>query len=160
MKFLFRKAQQIVLLLSAVMISQFMAHHSHADIIVIGHANLTAKNLSKEDIRLIFLNKSDKLSRQKSAELVLLELDSEAAKVFFKQIMRMTPSKFKAYWATQIFTGKGQSPTYIDNPQEIIDYVASTPYAVGLVDIGNNNIDKETQQIFLDGVRTLYALGN
>lgn len=160
MKFIFRKTLQTALCSSAIVVSQFMVHLSHADIMVISHANVTTKNLSKDDIRLIFLNKSDKLSNKKSSDLVLLELDSKAARVFFKQVMRMTPSKFKAHWATQIFTGKGQSPIYIDNPQEIIDYVASTPYAVGLVDVGKNNIGQETQQIFLDGVRTLYTLKN
>ncbi|WP_054114237.1 hypothetical protein [Marinagarivorans algicola] len=153
MKPLFRKV-----LTSLVFASSFIGSLSHADIVIIGHANITAQNLTESDIRSIFLDKSDKLSSKKRAELVLLELDSKAAKVFFKDVMRMTPSKFKSHWSKQIFTGKGKAPTYIANPQELIDYVASTPYAVGLVDTGNDSIDGGTQQILLDGVRTLYTV--
>lgn len=153
MKPLIRKA-----LTGLIIASSFAVSLAHADIVVISHANVTAQNLQTADIRSIFLNKSDKLSNKKSSELVLLELDSKAAKVFFKKVMRMTPSKFKSYWATQIFTGKGNAPKYIESPQALIDYVASTPYAIGLVDTGRSSIDGETQQILLDGVRTLYTL--
>ncbi|WP_053981993.1 hypothetical protein [Marinagarivorans algicola] len=153
MKPLFRKA-----LTGLIFASSFAVSLCYADIVVIGHPSVTAQNLTSDDIREIFLDKSAKLSKKKKSELVLLELDSKAATIFFKDVMRMTPSKFKSHWSKQIFTGKGKAPTYIANPQELIDYVASTPYAVGLVDTGNDSIDGGTQQILLDGVRTLYTV--
>ena len=106
---------------------------SKADIAVIAHPSIKSAQLSAKEVRALFLNKKNILGLTQTPIITVLDLNSDTSQHFFKSVMRMTPSKFRSYWSTQIFTGKGVQPTYFDNANELILSVASTPNAVGFV---------------------------
>ena len=119
-----------------------------ADIAVIAHPSVNSAQLNAKEVRDIFLNRSNVLKLSQDPVITVFDLNSDTSKYFFKNVMRMTPSKFRAHWSTQIFTGKGVQPTYINNADELILSVANTPNAVGFVD------DAEA----LAGVKVLFTI--
>ena len=130
MKNIFRSA----LIGGVLSVGSLFATTSIADIAVIAHPSIKSAPLSAKEVRTLFLNKKNILGLTQAPIITVFDLNSDTSQHFFKRVMRMTPGKFRSYWSTQIFTGKGVQPTYFDNADELILSVATTPNAIGFVD--------------------------
>lgn len=56
-------------------------------------------------------------------------------KKFRKKVLKKNPSKYKLYWSSRIFTGKGVPPKSVANTKkEMIEYIAQHPGTIGYID--------------------------
>lgn len=53
---------------------------------------------------------------------------------FYLKLSGKTRNQTKAYWAKMVFTGAGQSPKELDNPQDLIDLVTNNPNLIAYTD--------------------------
>ena len=105
---------------------------SLANVAVIVHPSNGAA-LSQDDLNKIYMGRSKSFADGKAAEAVNLA-DSVAARADFDQkALGRSSSQMKAYWSKLVFTGKGTPPKELGSEQEVLDYVANTPGAIGYV---------------------------
>lgn len=119
-----------------------------AEIMVVGHMDLPTARLEQKEVRALFLNKATKDLNPRRMLLISPSLESSAGEYFLKNILRMTPSKFKSYWASQTFSGKGSEPTYSDSLDEVLGIISENVNAIAVIDTLNAP----------EGVKLLFSL--
>ncbi|MCK7493334.1 MAG: hypothetical protein MZW92_19435 [Comamonadaceae bacterium] len=52
---------------------------------------------------------------------------------FLAQILRIDDDRYRAYWTVRRHVGKGAPPRELATPAEVVDFVQSTPGAIGYI---------------------------
>jgi ABC-type phosphate transport system substrate-binding protein len=99
---------------------------------VIGHQAISQDNLSPNDVEQIFLGRKTRWSDNQDIHFVVMK-GGDVHEKFVKSYLSKTPSQFQAFWKMRIFTGQGRAPLSFDKPEDILDYVSSTPGAIGYI---------------------------
>jgi ABC-type phosphate transport system substrate-binding protein len=108
--------------------------------VIIANKDVPASDLTSGDVKQIFLG--SKTTWENGEKIVFVVQDrTEAGKYFLKTYVKKSASQYDNYWKKQVFTGKGKAPMSFSSDQELVEYVARTPGAVGYVsstaDTGN-----------------------
>lgn len=103
-----------------------------AGVTVIANPSVLTDSISKNDLKEIFLGKQVKWPDNSRIKFVLSG-DYDIHITFLKQYVGRSPTQFEMYWRNQVFTGQGQTPVKLRSDRDIINFVASTPGAVGYV---------------------------
>lgn len=104
-------------------------------VIVSSKSNITS--ISKKQISNIFLSKTKKLPNGEKA--FPIELNNNLyIKEFYKRVSKKNPKKLKKYWATVIFTGKGQPPKKMNNIKSILNRVKNNMNAISYIPISTH----------------------
>ncbi len=71
-----------------------------------------------------------------SAASPINQKEGAATEEFRTKILKKNAAQFKAYWAQQLFTGGGKSPSELEGDDAVLKYVAETPGGIGYVEAG------------------------
>ena len=116
---------------------------SYADALIITNKSVSDPNITKDDIKKIFLGKKIKWKDKTKVHFVLSK-DKDLHEAFLKTYIKRNPKQFKAYWKNMVFTGKGKTPKSFDTTEELIEYVANTEGAIGYIDSGTTAVNVNT----------------
>lgn len=111
----------------SMLLAQAIFANSSLAIIVSKDSDI--QKISKKDISKIFLSKTKNLPNGQKAITVELN-DNKYKKIFYKQVSGKSLKRLKKYWATMIFTGKGQPPKKMSNSAELIEFVKNNVNAI------------------------------
>lgn len=100
------------------------------ELIVVANKNVKDVQLSKDDIKAIFLGKKTEWSDSSKISFVVLK-NKQDEEDFMKNYVGKSFDQFNNYWKQQVFTGNGQMPKAFDNVKDLVDYVSKTDGAVG-----------------------------
>lgn len=90
---------------------------------------------SKLEVARIFLGKKKMLGGKKLKPVDYSNEDLAIVKKFRKKVLKKNSSKYKLYWSSRIFTGKGVPPKSVAKTQkEMRQYIAEHPGTIGFVD--------------------------
>ncbi len=101
-------------------------------IAVIAHPS-TKANISKEDLMRLYMGKTKSLSDGSTVTPLYLREGLPVRSEFDSKVLNRKPAQVKAYWAQQIFTGRGTPPAERADEAAMIKSVASTPGTIGFV---------------------------
>lgn len=101
-----------------------------ADLIVVANKNVKDVQLTKDDIKAIFLGKKTEWSDSSKISFVVLK-NKQDEEDFMKNYVGKSFDQFNNYWKQQVFTGNGQMPKTFENVKDLVDYVSKTDGAVG-----------------------------
>lgn len=102
---------------------------------VIVNNGVPIDSVSKNDLKNIYLGKKSRWDCDEKIEAVTLSC-GDTHSCFLNDIVQKTPAQFGIYWKRVIFTGKGVPFHKVDSEEEMVDYVQSTPGAVGYISDG------------------------
>lgn len=105
---------------------------ANSNLAVIVSKDSAIEEISKKDISKIFLSKTKNLPNGQKAITVELN-DNKYQKIFYKYVSGKSLKRLKKYWATMIFTGKGQPPRKMTNSAEIIEFVKNNVNAIAYI---------------------------
>ena len=116
-----------------------------AESLVIVTARDNVEELSTHDVARIFLGKVT--SYPSGAEVVPLNMDPEDQNYaeFARIVLKKTTSQLKAYWAKQVFTGKGRPPRSLGSSAKLRELVASHKRYLSYLD--RNDIDNSVRWV-------------
>jgi ABC-type phosphate transport system substrate-binding protein len=117
-----------------------------ADFIVIAHPGVPDGSLSREDVRAVFLGDKTTWSDGKPIKIVVLE-EGASHKAFLREVLGKTPAQFDTYWKKMVFTGKAAIPKTCGDTQELLDFVARQPGAIGYAGFGATGGSVKTIQV-------------
>ncbi len=108
------------------------------DYVVIVNKSNNVASLSKSQVSRIFLKKVFTWKDGSSIKPIDLPPDSQARKAFTQKVHGRNIYSIKNYWQQMIFAGRQIPPLEKKTEQEIIDYVSSTPEAIGYISLKTN----------------------
>lgn len=116
----------IVIFLSLSMIGSAFA----GNIVVIGNSNLS--KVDAETISKIFTGKVIEVG---GVNVVAVNvIPGSLRNQFLQAFLKQTDEKYVAYWTVRRYVGKGAPPRELKDVQDVINFVQSTPGAIGYID--------------------------
>jgi len=105
-----------------------------AEVIVIGHESWgTTDVFDKNMMSRIYTGRIVQVAGM-SVQPVNMKTGDVTRAVFIKDILRQSDDDYVAYWIVRRAIGKGAPPVEMNTVQEMIDFVRSTPGAIGYID--------------------------
>lgn len=101
---------------------------------LIANPSISVKTLSINEARALFYMRSREWPDGVPVTIFVLEDDNPVHRQFSKQQLRLFPYRLRRVWDRHLFSGTGRVPEVVGNSREMIDWVASTPGAIGYVD--------------------------
>ncbi len=117
-----------------------------ADVLVITNKAVSEKGLSKEDLKGVFLGKKKKWKDKSKIHFVTLK-DPDVHQTFLKAYVKKSEKQYANYWRKMVFTGKGKIPKSFETTEELMEYVANTPGAIGYIDKNTTAVNVKTIDI-------------
>lgn len=111
--------------------------YAAAETVVIANPADNISELSKGELKSIFLGKKDKLPNGVVTLPVNQPEGTDIHGEFITKVLRKSPEKLKAYWASRIFSGKGQPPKEHADDVAIRTFVSQTSGGLGYIDASN-----------------------
>ena len=119
-----------------------------AGVVVIGNESLGGtKLLDRNILGRIYTGRAVQVAGT-SVQPVNMKIGDATRAVFLKETLKQSDDDYVAYWIVRRAIGRGAPPPEMNSAQEMIDFVGSTPGAIGYID---------TLQ-FRSGVRLLLVL--
>jgi ABC-type phosphate transport system substrate-binding protein len=109
---------------------------ARGNIVIIANNKLPLAELSKKEIRNIFLGKYVHWKSGERVEFAILEKSGDTADihaVFTRDYLNKSPKQYLYYWKKMMFTGKGTPPKSFEKESGLLDYVGSTKGAIGYI---------------------------
>lgn len=135
-----RFSGQIVSLLLALL---FPVIAMAADFTVIANKGVPVNNLTKDELKAIYLGKKSKWDDGSPIKFYLIR-SPKSQKSFLEAHVGKTSDQYESYWLQNVFTGKGAMPEMFENSEEMIQAVKKTGGSIGFVsgEVNDVNIKK------------------
>ena len=119
------------ILLVALCLLLLGARAKPVDLVVIAHAGLGIERMDAQDLRRLYLGQEVHVG---DAALVPAILRKEPmSEAFARHYLDRTASQLTTYWRRQLYSGKGLPPKAFDRQRDIVEFVRTTPGAIGFV---------------------------
>jgi ABC-type phosphate transport system substrate-binding protein len=119
---------------------------SAQEVAVIVNSGVKATTASTDDIRAVFTG--DKSSLGDGSKVTPVTLKGGAVNdAFLKTYVGKSDAAFRTGWRSLVFSGQGSMPKTVDSDAAMVEYVASTPGAIGYVAKGAANDKVKTLTI-------------
>ncbi|AGA35202.1 hypothetical protein TVNIR_3572 [Thioalkalivibrio nitratireducens DSM 14787] len=119
------------ILAGVILVLLMPAASASDDVLVVGHADLSAETLAAHSVRAIFAMRQRSWPDGQAARVFVLPDDHPVHVQFTKVVLGAFPHQLRLAWDRQIFSGSGQAPQRVNSETEMVERVASTPGAVG-----------------------------
>lgn len=104
--------------------------HAQAGVVVIGHAKLG--KLDAKTMQKVYTGKMVEVNGVRVTPVNLPPCPLRDR--FLQDILDSNDEKYTAYWTVRRYIGKGIPPMEIDKPEDVIEFVQTTPGAIGYID--------------------------
>jgi ABC-type phosphate transport system substrate-binding protein len=101
--------------------------------VVVNKENKIA-SLTTDDLTRVFLGKKTLWDTGTRIVPVMPEEESPAGELFLSGTLKKSVSQFRAYWKRLLFSGGGAVPKVFRNHDQLLDFVARQPGAIGIVE--------------------------
>ena len=102
------------------------------EVMVIANPSVPAENLDPTEIQNMFLGKTVQWKNNDMVTIVVSE-KAEVHEMFLQKYIKRTNNQFNNVWRQNLFTGTGKQPVKVNSVEELIQYVAKTPGAIGYI---------------------------
>lgn len=123
----------IPLLIALVACASLSVTDVVAEDTVILHGSSSVAFLSENDLRDYYLGRKTNWPDGSKVVVVVLK-DGPSHDSLMKKLGK-SGSQFTTGWKKLVFTGKGAMPEQVSNEDDLVDFVAKTPGAIGYVDV-------------------------
>jgi hypothetical protein len=120
------------LVLRAARVCELRSAANAQDVVLVANQGVRISEIRATDLRALFMGTKTRFSDGSHAVPVTLK-GGPAHEVFLKNHLDESPADFQAQWRKAVFTGQGVMPRAFDSEAALIEYVATTPGAVGYV---------------------------
>ena len=114
----------------------FAALSAQAEFVVIVNPKNPAASMSAEQVSQVFLGRSTSFPGGGTAMPVDQKEGAALRDEFYTKVADKNPGQVKAFWAKQMFSGKGQPPKELASSAEVKKAVAADPNAIGYIEKG------------------------
>jgi ABC-type phosphate transport system substrate-binding protein len=121
-------------LIQPLVLALFFACDALAGVSVIVHPSQSIDELTRAQAVNVFLGKIKTLP----SGTLIIPIDQERMSPerleFYEKLANKNQNQLNAYWARQVFTGKGQPPSQLKNNREVKLLISNNPGMIGYID--------------------------
>lgn len=114
----------------------FAAVSAQAELVVIVNPKNPAASMSADQVAQVFLGRSTSFPAGGTAAPVDQKEGTALRDEFYTKVADKNPGQVKAFWAKQMFSGKGQPPKELASSADVKKAVAADPSAIGYIEKG------------------------
>lgn len=114
----------------------FAALSAQAEFVVIVNPKNPAASMSADQVSQLFLGRASSFPGGGAATPVDQKEGSALRDEFYAKVADKNPGQVKAFWAKQMFSGKGQPPREVASSADVKKAVAADPGAIGYIEKG------------------------
>ncbi len=100
------------------------------ELLIIGNPDVPAPQLDAKGLQRIYMGKQTRWLNDEAIVPVMLR-EGPLHDTFVEDYLDRSVHRFVTYWRQMVFTGKGLPPRSFNSEDELIDFVAVTPGALG-----------------------------
>lgn len=119
----------LCLIFLTIMTSVFSSEDFH----VVVNKNFTTGNITKDQLKDIYLGDKIYWSDRTKINTTLINHDSEFTNTFIEEVVKKTPDQFNRYWRRKLFSGRGLPPIKFNSTEDLISFVESNEGSIGVV---------------------------
>ena len=119
-------------LLSPLLLAASSATAQKTTMVIIANRSTHAEAMNAGEVRELFTGTATRFKDGAPAVIVLLR-GGPSQDAFLKEYIGKGDSSFRTGWRTLVFTGQASMPRSLDEEAAVVNYVASTPGAIGYV---------------------------
>jgi ABC-type phosphate transport system substrate-binding protein len=121
-------------ILGSIFLASFLllAANAHAQVIIIANPSVKANDITKGDIRDIFLGAVATLRDGTKVVPILLNGGTQNEE-FLKAYIGKTDSAYRATWRSLVFSGQKTMPKSLEDDAAVVTFVAAHPGSVGYI---------------------------
>jgi ABC-type phosphate transport system substrate-binding protein len=115
-----------------------VAETRRARLVLVVHAENKVSRLDKSSVRNMYLGITTFWHNDVRVKPYNRVHDGAAGKPFFRDVLGMTPARYRHTWQKQQLSGQGVEPEVVTTAGDVVARVASSPGAIGYI------LDSET----------------
>ena len=101
-------------------------------VVIVNDANYLT-SVSTAELNRLFMKQTVRWTTGQAVTAVDLKSDSPAREEFSQSVIGRSTAEVKAYWQNVIFSGRGIPPMEAPSEQSVVQFVRTTPGAIGYV---------------------------
>lgn len=128
------KLIKIVILTLTLQLLLFSSVTYADDLVLITQRNSNI-SISSDHLKRLYFGKIASLPNGRKVTAVVYAKDEEQFQRFTKMFLGRTSQQLRAFWAKQLFTGKGNLPIRVNSLEEMLERVSSSDEYIGYIPI-------------------------
>lgn len=130
--------------------TRISANVNDDDILVITGAR--AQDLSLQQIRQIYLGMNISAGSSRHINIATLPNRNPARHLFNVKVIGLSEARIRAFWAQMKFSGRGNRPIELAEPNQVIEYIKKNQQSIGYVPT-NITLPSEVKIIYSSGLQ-------
>jgi len=119
---------------------------------IIGNPESVPSELDMEQLKSILRGERMRWEDGSSIKIALMKTNTPIGLNTCMKIYNMSANELNKYFLALVFQGKVKAPTFFNTVQELEDYIAQTPGAIG---VSQNTSDSQIKIILVDGKKEI-----
>ena len=121
---------------------------------IIGNTQSVPGEMNIDQLRTILKGEKMRWDDGVSVKIALMKTNTSIGAYTCERIYNMSANELNKYFLAQVFQGKVKAPTFFTSKNELEEYVARTPGAIG-VSQNTEESDGELRVVVIDGKKQL-----
>ena len=122
------------LLIGTALAALAIAAPAYAELVVIVNPKNPLASMTPDQVAQVYLGRVETFPNGGKASPLDTKEGSALRDEFYGKVADKNPGQVKAYWAKQMFSGKGQPPREVASTAEVKKAVAADPAAIGYIE--------------------------
>lgn len=137
-----------LVLTTLMLLASTMASAQEMALAVVAHPDVTTQHLTRDTTRAIFAMRQRTWPDGQAVRVFVLENNHPVHARFAKEQLAVYPHQLQLAWDRMVFSGTGQAPNRVQDQQEMLERIATTPGALGYLE--REYLDDRVQVISME----------
>ncbi|WP_108445492.1 hypothetical protein [Halomonas denitrificans] len=131
-----------------MLLGSTMASAQEMALAVVAHPDVTTQHLTRDTTRAIFAMRQRTWPDGQAVRVFVLDNNHPVHARFAKEQLAVYPHQLQLAWDRMVFSGTGQAPNRVQDQQEMLERIATTPGALGYLE--REYLDDRVQVISME----------
>ena len=136
----------LFLFFSAAVMSQ------ETTLVALGNQSGAPSMMKLSELKSVLMGEKQRWENGNRVIIALMKTNTPIGKATSAKIYDMSGNELNKFWLALVFQGKAQAPNFFNSPNDLENFVAQNPGAIGILD--KAMADPEIKSIIIDGQKT------
>ncbi|MGH2647928.1 MAG: hypothetical protein ACRDE8_10190 [Ginsengibacter sp.] len=103
-------------------------------LVAVGNVSGVPSDMQLSELRAVFMGEKQRWKNGDRILIALMKTNTPLGKITSAKIYDMNGDELNKFWLALVFQGKAQAPKFFNSENELADFVAQNPGAIGILD--------------------------
>lgn len=137
------------LLIGSMLLISVIAKSQESTLVAVGNSSGVPSGMKLSELKSVLMGEKQRWKNGDKIIIALMKTNTIIGKTTSSRIYDMTGDELNKFWLALVFQGKAQAPNFFNSENDLENFVAQNPGAIGIL---NKPIsDPEVKSILIDG---------